>query len=100
MPHVRICAGGAGQPAFLPQPVKVIRVKNGTARSASEAIIAALYPLRRCVDTITYDNGSEFAEHQLIDTALGTLGFFADPHSPWQRGTNENMAIPFLEPMD
>ena len=78
--------------------VKVIRVKGGTARSASEAIIAALYPLRRCVQTITYDNGSEFAEHALIDTALGTQGFFADPHSPWQRGTNENMAIPFLGP--
>jgi IS30 family transposase len=43
------------------------------------------------VQTITLDNGSEFAKHRLIATDLKTTIYFADPHSPWQRGSNENI---------
>jgi len=57
---------------------------HGKARTASTAIIDALDALQSCVKTVTYDNGSEFAEH------LGSTAYFAEPHSPWQRGTNEN----------
>jgi IS30 family transposase len=41
-------------------------------------------------ETITFDNGKEFARHQEIAEALGTNVYFAHPHSPWERGTNEN----------
>lgn len=40
--------------------------------------------------TVTFDNGLEFAAHQVISRALGTAIYFAHPHSPWERGTNEN----------
>jgi transposase, IS30 family len=41
--------------------------------------------------TITFDNGSEFTEHELITEALGIKVYFADPYSSWQRGANENL---------
>ena len=40
--------------------------------------------------TLTWDNGSEFAEHALIDIALDARSYFAEPYSSWQRDTNEN----------
>lgn len=44
-------------------------------------------PLRK---TLTYDRGKEMAEHERLAHRLSLQVFFADPHSPWQRGTNEN----------
>mgnify|MGYP001278168451 CR=1 FL=1 len=41
-------------------------------------------------ETITFDNGKEFARHQEMANALRTDVYFAHPHSPWERGTNEN----------
>ena len=40
--------------------------------------------------TLTADNGKEFAKHKEISKTLGALLYFAHPHSPWERGTNEN----------
>jgi len=40
--------------------------------------------------SITWDRGSELADYARIQVALDTTLFFCDPHSPWQRGTNEN----------
>ena len=40
--------------------------------------------------SITWDRGTELADYARIQTALDTTLFFCDPHSPWQRGTNEN----------
>ena len=40
--------------------------------------------------SITYDNGSEFALHKMIERDTGALVYFADAGSPHQRGTNEN----------
>ena len=40
--------------------------------------------------SITFDNGSEFAGHRQLAKSLGVEVYFADPRSPWQRGTNEN----------
>lgn len=42
------------------------------------------------VKSLSLDNGVEFAEHEKIEKTLKTRIYFADPHSPWQRGTNEN----------
>jgi IS30 family transposase len=40
--------------------------------------------------TITFDNGTEFAQHLLLVEQLDIQTFFCDPHSPWQKGAIEN----------
>jgi len=43
------------------------------------------------VKSITLDNGTEFAKFAEIEKLLNSTVYFADPHSPWQRGSNENI---------
>lgn len=43
----------------------------------------------RPVKSLSLDNGVEFAEHEKIEKSLNTKIYFADPHCPWQRGSNE-----------
>jgi len=40
--------------------------------------------------SITYDRGSEMTQHKIMPPNLSMKNYFADPHSPWQRGSNEN----------
>ena len=40
--------------------------------------------------TLTYDQGKEMAKHESLAESTGMRIFFADPHAPWQRGSNEN----------
>ena len=68
--------------------IKVKNLKSATVRRAIYRHMKHLPPeLRR---TITFDRGKEFAGHQRLKRSLGLDVYFADPHSPWQRGTNEN----------
>jgi IS30 family transposase len=64
---------------------------NHTADTVAAAMIREMGQLpdhlRR---SITWDRGSELAEYARIQTALETTLYFCDPHSPWQRGSNEN----------
>lgn len=65
--------------------------ENHTAEAVAAAMIDAMAELpdhlRR---SITWDRGSEMADWEHIQLQLGTPVFFCNPHSPWQRGTNEN----------
>ena len=73
------------------------RTKNGPALAGYGAITMA-NALKRTVATLparlwqslTWDRGKELSDHARFTIESGVSVFFADPHSPWQRGTNEN----------
>jgi transposase, IS30 family len=62
-----------------------------TAETVATAMIEAMRELPEHLRrSITWDRGSEMANWQDIQLQLAAPVFFCDPHSPWQRGTNEN----------
>jgi IS30 family transposase len=61
------------------------------AEPTTSRLLAWLKPLdKRLVRTLTFDNGTEFARHHILNKKLGLPTFFCDPHSPWQKGGIEN----------
>ena len=88
---------GAGKSAYI---VSLVDRKSrftllGKARNKSQEVVAEVMkrllkrlpkPLRR---STTLDNGTEFNGFGAIEAATGVEIYFADPYSPWQRGTNE-----------
>lgn len=71
--------------------VIVARTDDKTAASFNAAIIAGIRTIPgELRKTLTVDNGSEMANFKELEEATGIKTYFCDPHSPWQRGSNEN----------
>lgn len=67
-----------------PQPTK-------QAAGVAKAIQSLLAPLPQVLrQSITFDNGTEFAQHQVLRQSLGIQTYFCDPYKPWQKGGVEN----------
>jgi len=68
--------------------IKLTDAKAETARDGFAAgLLAVPAPLRL---TLTYDQRKEMARHKELAALTGLRVYFADPHAPWQRGSNEN----------
>jgi IS30 family transposase len=73
------------------------RTKNGPplaghgAEAVRDAIASSITNLpEQLRRSLTWDQGAEMAQHAQLRITTGLLIYFCDPHSPWQRGTNEN----------
>jgi len=70
----------------------LVKMNDATATSAMEGFSAALNGMPLAMrKSMTYDQGREMARHAEITQSTGVAIFFCDPHSPWQRGSNENI---------
>lgn len=67
----------------VPTPRTAVIVKDALARQ----VLTLPEQLRR---SLTWDRGKEMGEHVAFSIDTGVAVYFCDPHSPWQRGSNEN----------
>lgn len=69
----------------------LVKVDGKDTNSVVSALIAQVQQLpRELWKTLTWDRGTEMADHQRFTIATDVKVYFCDPQSPWQRGTNEN----------
>jgi IS30 family transposase len=71
--------------------VMLAKVTNKDTQSVVKALIkqARKLPNELC-KSLTWDRGKELADHKRFTVATDIDVYFCDPHSPWQRGSNEN----------
>ena len=64
--------------------------RNKSTTTVMNSLISRIKSEKIDVKSITFDNGTEFADHERLNK-LGIDTYFCDPHSPWQKGAIENL---------
>ncbi len=71
--------------------VLLARIGDQRAETVREALLERVATLPAHLwRSLTWDQGKEMAQHRLFSLETGIDVYFCDPHSPWQRGSNEN----------
>ena len=70
---------------------KLAKLPDKNADSVVQACARVLLPLADRIETITYDNGKEFASHAQIATSLGALSYFAKPYHSWNAASTNTL---------
>jgi IS30 family transposase len=71
--------------------VMLARITDQRAETVRQALIERVATLPAHLwRSLTWDQGREMVQHQLFTIDTGIDVYFCDPHSPWQRGSNEN----------
>ena len=71
--------------------VMLVRVARKDSETVINALIKHAHKLpSELYKSLTWDRGSEMAEHKRFSLATDVQVFFCDPQQPWQRGSNEN----------
>ena len=68
----------------------VAKLPNRTVKATNRATLKLIRSSGMPFKTITWDNGTEFHGYKALEAAAGIRCYFAYPHHPWQRGSNEN----------
>jgi IS30 family transposase len=71
--------------------VMLARVKGKDTETVIDALIKQAHKLpRELYKSLTWDRGKEMSDHKRFSLDTNIKVYFCDPHSPWQRGSNEN----------
>jgi len=90
-----VCGSNNSQIATLVERrtryVMLVRVKSKDTKTVIDALIRQAHKLpRELYKSLTWDRGSEMANHKRFKLATDIDVYFCDPQQPWQRGSNEN----------
>jgi transposase, IS30 family len=91
---IKAAANRSAVGTLVERSSSLVLVAGMTGSTASAAVdgfsrlfAAVPDPMKK---TMTYDQGKEMSQHFILTERTGVRVYFADPHSPWQRGSNEN----------
>lgn len=69
---------------------RLAKLPNRTASHATAAMVRIISDEPDLFKTITFDNGTEFHSYKKLEAQFPVTCYFANPHHPWERGSNEN----------
>ncbi len=87
-----LAGGGIGPPLVAVHAIAdADRAERAIGEVVGDAITGTITTLpEELRRSLTWDQGSELAQHARLRVETGLVVYFCDPHSPWPRGSNEN----------